>query len=190
MNLQGLEAASDAELLRLSAESPDAFGVFYERHVTAVLRFLYRQTACAETSADLTAETFAAAFESRRRFRDVGVPARAWVLGIARHQLHRSLRRGRVSDRARRRLGIERISLDDESLERIEELADFAHVRDELRSALQRMSPKIASALELRIGQELSYEEVAQRLRCSPAAARVRVARGLKQLSELMEVRS
>jgi hypothetical protein len=37
----------------------------------------------AEVAADLLAETFAVAFERRRRFRDVGAPGATWIYGIA-----------------------------------------------------------------------------------------------------------
>src|SRR3954470_2752951 len=130
------DARSDVELLRRSARDPEAFGAFYDRHAATVLAYFQRRTACAESAADLTAETFAAAFRSRRRYRDQGVPAIAWVLGIARHVLADSIRDERVKDRARRRLGLERPELDDEALRRIEELADLAAVRAQLDAAL------------------------------------------------------
>lgn len=179
-----LDGLPDAELLRRSGEDPEAFGIFYDRHFHVVLGYFYRWTGSPETAADLTAETFASAFESRRRYRNQGAPARAWVLGIARRHLYRFLRRGRVASRARQRLGLERMTLDDESLDRIEELADLEAVREALRDALEQLSPKLADAVLLRIGAELPYEEVARRLGCSVGAARVRVARGLRKLSD------
>src|SRR5919197_6580012 len=94
----------DVELLRRSARDPEAFGAFYDRHAATVLAYFQRRTACAESAADLTAETFATAFYSRRRYRDTGVPAIAWVLGIARHVLSDSIRKERIEVRARRRL--------------------------------------------------------------------------------------
>jgi DNA-directed RNA polymerase specialized sigma24 family protein len=109
----------DAALLRASQQDPEAFGRFYDRHATDLLRCFYRRTACAQTAADLTAETFAQAFAARGRFRDLGVPARAWLFAIARHQLAREARGRRVSDRYRRRLGMQPVAVDDLSLERI-----------------------------------------------------------------------
>src|SRR3954452_12294978 len=113
----GLEydARSDAELLRRSGRDPEAFGVFYDRHAATVLAYFQRRTACAESAADLTAETLAAALRSRRRYRERGVRAIAWLLGIARHLLADSIRSERIEDRARRRLGIQRVELDDEA---------------------------------------------------------------------------
>jgi RNA polymerase sigma factor (sigma-70 family) len=183
----GSDDRSDAELLRGSAEEPEAFGLFYDRHAAEVLKFFYRRTACAQTAADLTAETFAQAFGSRKRFRDTGIPARAWLFGIAHHQLAREARGRRISDRYRRRLGMEPVAVDDVSLERIEALADFAPVRDQIRGALRLLPASQSAAVVLRVGCELSYDEVAQRLGCSPGAARVRVTRGLTRLANLLE---
>src|SRR5215211_2708893 len=97
---------TDAELLTAARRDPAAFAAFYDRHAVAVLGFFARRTACAATAADLTAETFAQAYASRRRYRDTGDPATAWLFAIARHQLAGFLRRQAVDDRARRRLGI------------------------------------------------------------------------------------
>lgn len=185
-NGSSVEQPTDAELL--ASDRTEDFGIFYDRHARAVLGFLYRRTADPDTAADLTAETFAQALLSRRRFRDPGNGARAWLVGIAHHQLARTLRRSRVEDRARRRLGMERVPIDEVSYERIEELADFTPVREAIREAMGSLSSGLADALTLRIGLELPYDEVARRLGCSPGAARVRVARGLARLSDLVEV--
>jgi RNA polymerase sigma factor (sigma-70 family) len=182
------EIRSDAELLRAAQNDPEAFAVFYDRHVRALLAYFYRRTACAETAADLAAESFAAAFAARWRYRETGAPARAWLFKIAQRQLSRALRRGRVAERARRRLGVERISPDEESIERIEALADLEPVRAAVRDAIGSLSPNLATAVALRIGDDLPYAEVARRLGCSEAAARTRVARGLSQLADRLEV--
>jgi RNA polymerase sigma factor (sigma-70 family) len=177
---------SDGELLA-SGTAAD-FGEVYDRHADAVLGYLYRRTADPETAADLTAETFAAAFLSRGRFRDMGPGARGWLIGIAQHQLGRLVRRRRVEDRARRRLGVHRNPMDELSYERIEELFDLRPLRDAVREAMAELSPAVREAVSLRVGEDLPYVEVARRLGCTEVAARVRVARGLTRLTELMEV--
>jgi RNA polymerase sigma-70 factor (ECF subfamily) len=174
---------TDAELLADARREPEAFGAFYDRHAEELLAFFYRRTADAHMAADLTAETFAEAFASRERYRDVGASAAAWLFGIAKHELSRALRRRRVDDRARRRLGVQRVELDDVSIERIEGLVDFAPVR----KALEALSPRVAEAISLRVGADLPYAEVARRLGCSEGAARVRVARGLAHLARTLE---
>ena len=178
----------DSALLRVARTDPEAFGILYDRHVRSILRFFYRRTACPETAADLTAETFAEAFVSCKRYRSTGDSARAWLLGIARHQLSRCLRRRGIEDRARRRLGLQTVALDELSYERIEELVDFEPIKTELRDVIERLSPKAAQAVHLRVGLELPYAEVARRLGCSEGAARVRVTRAISRLADSMEV--
>ena len=177
---------TDADLLARSARDPEAFGTFYDRYAERLFTYFARRTWDAQEAADLTAETFAAAFAARRRYRDTGAPAFAWLLGIARHQLDRALRRQRIDDRARRRLHIERVALDDASLARIEELADLHAIRPRLTAALEQLPPATARAVELRVTDELPFAEVARQLGCTEAAARVRVSRGLRQLAALL----
>ncbi len=181
------EQRTDAELLRASRCQPEAFGELYDRHAPAVLAFFHRRTACAQTALDLTAETFAAAFAGRRRYRDTGAPALAWLLVIARRKLARSLERGRVEEAARRRLGVERTQLDDSSYERVEELCASAQLRAQVEEALASLTPRVAEAVVLRVVLELPFAEVARQLNCSEVAARMRVARGLSQLHETLE---
>jgi DNA-directed RNA polymerase specialized sigma24 family protein len=72
------------------------------------------------TTSELTSEVFAAAFEASARYRRNGTPARAWLFGIADHKLADAARRRHIDDRAQRRLGIERLELPDQELERVE----------------------------------------------------------------------
>jgi RNA polymerase sigma-70 factor (ECF subfamily) len=183
----GPDTRTDVELLRASGSDPEAFGVLYDRHIRAVLAFLARRTGSPEDAADLAAETFAAAFLRRWHFVDRGAPVGAWLIGIARRELLMSLRKERIATRARRRLGIPRLELDDEELRRIEELADLPRLRSQLNGALAELAPGIAAAVSLRVKEDLGYPEVARRLDCSEGAARLRVARGLAKLADRLE---
>ena len=82
---------SDEELLVASVGDEEAFAAFYRRHARPVAGFFMRRTGDGELAADLTAETFAAALASRRRFDPVKGPAVGWLYGIARHKLARTL---------------------------------------------------------------------------------------------------
>ena len=105
---------SDEELLRAARDEPEAFAVFYRRHVRALSAYFWRRSRDAETTADLTAETFAAALDGCARFDPARGPAIGWLYGIAHRQLGTLARRGAVEQRARRRLGMARLELDDE----------------------------------------------------------------------------
>jgi RNA polymerase sigma-70 factor (ECF subfamily) len=184
------EAASSADVaLPLPLADPVNFADFYDREATIVLRWFLRRTTSLDWAAELTAETFAQAFLSAGRYRADRGTTRAWVLGIAKHVLLRSLRRERVDERARRRLGVEPVMLPDVALERAEELVDLDAQRPLLDAALGDLSPAVRAAVELRVGEGLPFDEVAQRLGCTPNAARVRVTRGMQQLIARMEQR-
>lgn len=182
----GAGTASDAELILESVDDAERFGALYDRHVDAVLAFHHRRTHCAQTAADLTAETFAAAFTSRGRYRDTGAPARAWLFTIARRQLSHYIRHEEVASRARRRLGVQLGRLPDAEVDHIEALAETSSRRDDLERALASLPPAQAEAVRLRIALDLPYREVARQLGCSEGAARVRVSRALTRLSDDM----
>lgn len=122
LGVRDLRAATDDELLCWTPRHPRAFDEFYVRHEAVVLVYFRRRTDSSDVALDLAAETFVRALAGVRRYKPGREPAIAWVLGIARHVLIDSLRRGRVADRARARMGAPVLALDDEELERIDAL--------------------------------------------------------------------
>jgi RNA polymerase sigma factor (sigma-70 family) len=168
-------------------EGPEAFVAFYREHSHGLLAFFARRTLDAEVAADLTAETFAAAYAARRRFRERGEGSAPWLYGIARNKLSRYFRRSRVEVEARARLGLpEHASLSEADLLRIEELIDFAATGQAVRAALSSLSERDREALSLRVIEARPYREIAALLGCSEQAARVRVSRGLQRLDGLL----
>src|SRR5271155_5749218 len=174
----------DAALVAAVAASDDAaFVILYRRYLPVVLRWCLRETGNREIAADLSSEVFAAALISARRYRPEEGSVLAWLLGIARNKLLESRRRKRVEDSARRRLGLEPVSLSDADLERVEELASL----DEEILALARGLPApLRQALSARVVDERSYEEIAAEMRCSQSVVRQRVSRALKSLRSQM----
>ena len=142
-----------------------------------------RRTRDPELAADLAAETFAVALVAARKYRGDGAPASAWLVGIARNTLFSSLRRSRVEDRARRRLGMEPIELDEELLVRIERIGGDSRVE----TLLGQLTPEQSDAVRARVLEEEEYAEIALRLRCSESVVRQRVHRGLRRLRSGLE---
>ena len=94
-------------------DEPDAFGGFYDAHFEGLLRYLTRRTCDAEAGLDLTAESFAQAFLSRRGFRGTtDAEAAGWLYRIAKRQIARYFKKGRSEREACERLGLERPELD------------------------------------------------------------------------------
>ena len=160
----------------------DAIADLYDRHARTLLAFLARRAADPEVAVDLLAETFAAAFKDRRRFR--GDDPLPWLYGIARHQLSGYFRRGRVERRALERLGVQRRELTEAEYDRIEELAGLG---GEVSAALASLSPEQQDAVRLRVVEERPYPEVARALGVSEPTARARVSRALRALRSSTE---
>jgi RNA polymerase sigma factor (sigma-70 family) len=173
--------SSDEELL--VSGGAEGFGVLYERRYPLIRGYLGRQVGPRpDLVLDLVAETFARALEHREKFDPQRGPAIGWLLGIAHHLLVDAVRRGRVADESRRRLGMERILLEDAQLELIERDSE-----SDLRRALWELPVEQRQAVEGRVLEEESYAAIAMRIGHSEQVVRKRVSRGLAALRRSIE---
>jgi RNA polymerase sigma factor (sigma-70 family) len=177
---------SDEELLACTASDPEAFAVFYRRHLRAVLAYLLRRTGRSDIATDLAAETFAAALEAAPRYRERGETARGWLFTISAHKLADAARRKRVGDEARRAIGIAPLVVD-EGLERAEELLDARALSATLDGLVADLPPRQRLAVLRRIVDERDYADIAAELECSPALVRQYVSRSLASLRRQLE---
>lgn len=167
---------TDARLLGL--EDPDAFAELYDRHVGRI--FAWASARVGDFAADLTAEVFALAWQSRKRFRDEHYgSALPWLYGIALNVLRSSLRKRRIEHGARERLGLP-LSVAHVDYEAVDDRLSFP-------SAVVRAFADLPAAerelLVLRVVEQRPYKEIADRLECTPVAARLRVSRSLRRLN-------
>lgn len=65
-------------------------------------------------------------------------------------------------------------------------MIDFGTVGRRLSGALAELPRGYREAVVYRVLDEMSYDDIANRLGCSPAAARTRVSRGLAALARLL----
>jgi RNA polymerase sigma-70 factor (ECF subfamily) len=173
--MRPLILSSDEELL--TSHDPEAFGLFYDRYVRMLLGYFVRRTGDPEVAADLTAETFASALVSRRRYAPSGGAAVAWLFTIAARRLVDYRRRGRVERRAQRALAIERRPVSGEDAELIALLAD-----DTTSALLLELPAEQRDAVTEHVVYEFGYPEMAATAHMSEAAVRQRVSRGLSSL--------
>lgn len=165
--------------MRAAGRDPAAFTRIYRRHASAVHAVLAAEVG-SDVAEDITAETFARAWLHRRRFRDErDGSVRPWLMGIARNVLRDSARARRVDERGRQRLGVPWES----SGEMETEVAARLDAAAEAPGLLAQLSSAERAAVELRVVEDLPFEEVARRLEVKPAAARLRVSRALRRLS-------
>ena len=89
--------------------------------------------------------------------------------------------------RAIKRLGLQVPQITESEEARILELAELDPLRAAVRSELAKLSAAQQEALQLRVVDDLAYEEVAKRLDITEQAARARVARGLRVLADALD---
>lgn len=177
----GRHVRTDAELLRAARTDAPAFRALYDRYVERIHRFHLGRTRDREAALDLTAETFAEAWISRGRFRDLaGGSAGPWLYAIARHVIVASVRKHRLEQSACERLGV-LVGVDRGEAALPEPSEVWLEGLDE---ALDELAPEARVAIRLRVVDDLSYDEVAETIGTTPGAARVRVHRGLTALRD------
>ena len=169
---------TDAELLAKAQTEAHAFRELYDRYAVAIHRFHLGRSRAREAALDLTAETFAQAWLSRRGFRDrAGGSAGPWLFAIAHHVLVASVRRQRLERSACERLGL--LAAADRVEMPVEPNELWLEGLDE---AFAGLAPEVQRAIRLRVLDDLPYNDVAELIGTSPGAARVRVHRGLSAL--------
>ena len=175
---------SDADLLGAARSDPQAFREFYDRYALWMHVWFQRHTGSESAALDLTAETFAQAWHSLRRFRDLADGSAApWLFGIARNLLRQYHKHNRIETAARDRLGLPLAFAESEEYERVADRIAASTMGPALHTAVEGLPSEQRRALELRVVQQLSYDEVARRLGCSQNAARLRVSRALRTLT-------
>jgi RNA polymerase sigma factor (sigma-70 family) len=174
---------TDAELLEGSRTAAEPFRELYERHAGRIHGFHLARCRNADAAHDLTAETFAQAWVSRRRFRDEsGGTALPWLFAIARNVLATSVRKSTLERRACDQLGV----LDRLDGPHADAEPDESWLDGSLDAALDGLPPAERNAVRLHVLDDLPYDDVAHELATTPGAARVRVHRGLTRLRRLL----
>lgn len=120
---------------------------------------------------DLLQETFAAAIRQGARLRAAS-SARAYLFGIARNLAITAFRRRRATEPISREIAAENPAPDP----RIELL----------REGIARLKPDFREALELRLQQELSYEEIAEALEVPVGTVRSRLHAAVRELRRIL----
>ena len=157
------------------------------RTPTASWRFLARRVFDPEVAIDLMSETFAKVLERRMQFRgESAAEEQGWLFAIARTELSHYWRSGRVERAALERFAVNVPELDADEFERIEALAGLNSLDGPLLDAVAALPSDQRRAIELRIVEDLGYEEMAAVLAVSEQVARARVSRALRALARML----
>jgi RNA polymerase sigma-70 factor (ECF subfamily) len=165
---------TDAELITASVGQPECFQAVFDRHFSVIHRYLRRRVG-AELAAELTSETFLAAFRSRERYIPGQVSALPWLYGIASNllRMHQRGEERRLRAYARAARESERAA----PPVAVDERLDAAAMRPALAAALADLTPALREVLLLHAWSELSHAEIAEALGCSAGVVRARLHR-------------
>ena len=178
---EGAGTPSDRDVIASSFERPECFEAVFERHATAIYRYLRRRGGSA-LAEELTAETFARAFRTRRRFDRRGESALPWLYGIAANllRMHRRAEERRLRAYAR----AAEWSLEQPPSADSDHRLDAAALRPALAAALVELPHAQREVLLLHAWADLSHEEIAVALSISPGTVRSRLHRARVYIAE------
>jgi RNA polymerase sigma factor (sigma-70 family) len=177
--VQPEHGASDEGALRASLTDGRCFTAVFERRADEIHRYLLHRAGQAYAE-ELTAETFARAFDGRDGYDPERGSVRAWLFGIATNVLsvHRRAegRRARAYGRVALRPGPSNDGPE-------EQVAD----RELLRSTLSQLDGRDQDVVYLIAGAGLSYEDTAGALGIPVGTVRSRYSRARRRAAALLE---
>jgi RNA polymerase sigma factor (sigma-70 family) len=178
-----VEEPSDAALIAASLDDPVWFGAIFDRHATALHRYLVRRLG-PDDADGMVGDIFRLAFENRRTYDLTRSMARPWLYGIATNLLAKHRRREARRLRAVARLAAQRLPPVDLA-DRISEAHDASDQWQRVAEAVTRLPAPERDALMLHVWEALSYEDVAAALGVPVGTVRSRLHRARRRLREL-----
>jgi RNA polymerase sigma-70 factor (ECF subfamily) len=158
----------------------NAFGVLVERYQRPVYNLVYRLVGSANEAAEFTQETFIKAYENLAQFQK-DRRFFPWICAIGLNVARDHLRRKKFDVEINAGSDLERFqdcSNPDYETNRLCEGLEFLRVE----KALKDLPLKLREALILRYHEELPIQEIADILRISLSATKMRICRGLEVL--------
>lgn len=168
-------------LVESARHDVDAFGVLYRRYVDRIHAYAYRRSNSRAVAEDVTSATFEKALRSLDSYRWKEPGIGPWLFRIASNELIDAHRRRDRQARVSSRLEAATRGADVPSLD------DRAGVADEVRSALNEISPRYQRALTLKYFADLDNEEVAAAMGVSRATMAVVLHRAAAALRKAIE---
>jgi RNA polymerase sigma-70 factor (ECF subfamily) len=160
------------QIRRLKGRDPQAWEAFFSAEMPVIYRYMLSRLGEPSEAEDAASEVFEEAWDHAPKLEDHGLPARAWLFGIARHVV--GTRRRRFLRRPSM-LALDALdgSTGDPALS--PELLDLAR-------AIATLDSNHAEVITLRFVHGLSLQETASTLETSIDAVKGRQARALVEL--------
>ena len=141
---------------RIAREERQALNILYNRYGVALYNFLSRYTGRRELAQDLLQETFIRVWRSAHTYRFKAGSCSAWLYAIARNLAR--------SELVKKQYSIATVAVEDAGLtseERPDLQAEEGDQREQIRSALQTLSPELREVIVMKHYQYLKFREMA-----------------------------
>lgn len=173
-----MNTLTDEALANACAQGdPLSFGTLYDRYLDKIYRFIYYKTFSKELSEDITSDVFHKAFERIASFDAEKGTFSQWIYRIARNAVidHYRTVKKHVPIEDAYDLGEE-----DTTVETHDVLLTLGKVKEYMES----LSPRQREIIMLRIWEELSYREIAERIGGTEDSAKMAFSRAMKTVRE------
>jgi RNA polymerase sigma-70 factor (ECF subfamily) len=178
------EEPTDRELLARDGD-PQAFALFYRRHVDRLVRFAARRTSDPADAADVAAATFVVALRGAKHYDPRRGEPGAWLIGIAARLIANDRRRKVREALAMAKLE-SRALLQDDDIERLVQLMDNSALARRTSEVLGQLPPQAREAVLLVGPEGMSETEAAAVVGISTVAFRMRLSRARRRLARLV----
>ena len=186
-----MDTSAHTNLITRSITRPECFEIVFERHFAPIHLYLRRRVGD-DLADELACETFVRAFSARARFSGDDDSVLPWLYGIAANLLKANHRREERRLRAFARAACDEhvsgaATLAGPGID-VDARLDAQALRPALANAIAGLSPRLREVLLLHAWAELSTEEIARALHCSPEAVRTRLHRARTQIARDLDL--
>lgn len=173
-------AIADRDLVVLIAQGDEtALAALYHRHSVPLYNYLLRLVRERQAAEDLLQEVFVAAWKGSAAFKGRS-QVKTWIFRIAHNKAVSWLRKHARPDDSP---GQE----EDWALAKSPEtLALELWRQDEVRKAVEQLSPKHRAVIELAFAHDLSYAEIAEIMDCPTGTVKSRISYAMRRLDGIL----
>jgi len=172
--LTARQLEAERRLVESSQRNPRRFAEIYDRYFDRIYAFALTRTGNRAAAEDLTADTFRQAFENLSRFQWRGVPFSAWLFRIAANAATDYHQRASREQALPEVMGEGDASWENRLIQ--------VETRAQLFELVRRLPKDQRRVIEMRFGEELSINEVAQAMGRSDGAVKALQHRAMETL--------
>ncbi|MGQ9674708.1 MAG: RNA polymerase sigma factor [Chloroflexota bacterium] len=163
-----------------SSGKAEAFNRLYEEHMSAIYAYCYARLGNRQDAEDATEQAFVQAWVAFDRYRDQGVPIKAWLYRIASNIVVDLFRRRRI------RIYTPLEEADDlvDPSKQPPEAAEARELYSDLQRAIQSLPVDYQQVVALRFSQDMSLAEIAQVMGRSQGSVKMLLHRAVVALRQ------